>query len=267
MKKRLLVICLATVVGMSAFTACGNKKNDNNTLNTASTTEETLGAPGASGGAVPDSKINWPDKGSEMSPIIDAVVCASTDYPDIKYDYTDPKSFWVYTYYALCDAGTTGGLAVKVDGKDDTYTIKSSLVKVFSRIVFADYTGHGDLPDLPSDLKNISYDKSSDTYTYSIPSDLGINRSEVYACSNPDENGVYQAVSFYSDANYEFTPWSTYFKKNEQSDSPLFPYIITNVEKVDESVTIPQEETEGASAGNSAESENTEKASEVESAS
>jgi hypothetical protein len=224
----------------ACFTGCGKKKSDKTAdqqINVVDETQETVGKVGETGGqgAVPESMVGWPDRGGEMQDVIDAVICAQTDHPDITYDYTDSTSFWTYTYYVMCETGETGGLATPSETEPGTYTMPPSLVKVFARAVFDEYNGEGDLPEIPESLDGISYDKENDLYKYK---DTGcvLHKSEVYTCKETEPQ-VYSTVSYYTDGegeNLSITPWKVYLSNKNVAPNSLYPYAITGVEKVDE---------------------------------
>lgn len=227
MKKRIFALCLAGIMAGSALSGCGKKKDDD-TSSQISIIESTEGS---------DLDVEWPDKGEDMAPIIDAMVMAATENPEIKYDLSDNESFWTFIYYILVENGATFNIASEKE--DGSYEIIGAAVKIYARAAFNEYNGKDDLPPLPDNFEGIEYNKDTDTYTYK---DRGIRlgESEVYACAKNDD-GSYSMVSYMIDnsdsQNPVITPWklSMVDIRTANGSTPLYCFRITAMELVDES--------------------------------
>lgn len=227
MNKKLLALLLAAAMSTTIMTACKkNSDTDTETVDNSaveSTTEDPLG-------------VEWPSRGAEMKDIIDAIIMAKTENPDIEYDMNDPESFWTFVYYVLVKSGTYCNLA-EATGNDGEYKIGKASVKLYAREVFYEYKGVDDLPAIPDGFEGISYDESSDSYIYK---DRGITLglSEVYACGDKQDDNTYITVSYMIDGsdadNTEIVPWKVTMIdiRTSDDDSPLYAYQITDIEEV-----------------------------------
>lgn len=232
-KHRITALLLAGLLTASciSLSGCGKKKGSTNDISAVNDSDNS------------DSDdsgldINWPDRGEEMKDIIDAMIMANTENPDITYNVDDNNSFWTYLYYVLVKTGTTFNLATDDDG-DGKYVIDGSAVKIFARAAFSTYDGTQNLPSIPDGFDGITYDADKNQYTY-WDRGITLGLTEVYAVGDKQSDGTYLTVSYMIDSsdpnNTIIVPWKVgiFDSRTSADESPVFAYRVTSVEKVDE---------------------------------
>lgn len=231
-KHKITALLLAGLLTAScvSLSGCGNKKGSKADISINNTEN------GSSEPAVTD--LNWPDRADEMTGIIDAMIMANTENPDITFNVDDNNSFWTYLYYVLVKTGTTFNLATDDDG-DGKYVIDGSAVKIFARTAFNTYDGTKNLPSLPENFDGITYDADKNQYTY-WDRGITLGLSEVYAVGDKQADGTYLTVSYMINSsdpnNTVIVPWKVAIidARASADETPVFAYRVTSVEKVDE---------------------------------
>lgn len=236
-EKKITALILAGLLTAScvSLSGCGKKKGSTSDISVADSDDLAS--------SLDDVQIDieWPDRGDEMTGIIDAMIMANTENPDITFDVNDSTSFWTYVYYVLVATGSDYGLASDDDG-DGKYTMDTAAVKVYARFAFYNYDGQQNLPELPENFDGITYDSEKDEYTY-WDRGITLGLSDVYAIGDKQSDGTYATVSYMIDSsdsdNIIIVPWKVTIidGRASEDENPLYAYRVTNVEKVDEDMS------------------------------
>ncbi|MDO5111264.1 MAG: hypothetical protein Q4E65_03055 [Clostridia bacterium] len=158
-----------------------------------------------------------------MLPVMDAGVRALRDSEAGHYDAEDAAFVWNVLYY-LC-AGNELQSDLIDYAQDGVAVIPAKLMQELASACFASYS---ELPALPEDMKNISYDKKLDAYEVQL-SDGGDAQSRIMRVVPLADQGYTVFLAFVNEAAPEAPLLSTYafdLGKNAQIDGiadPLFP--------------------------------------------
>ena len=230
MKTKKLLIVLVIVIAMLAaalyyFSAYGKKNSV-----PAAAPETTLApvqsaAPAApvetlapAEALAPPSEQQVDETANEMAqamlPVMDAGVRALRDSETGLYDAKDADFMWSVLYHLCVNYEIPGGAEKTQDG---VAAVPKARMEALASACFASYK---ELPELPKDRKNITYDEDADAYQITL-SDSGDAQSEIMRVLPLADQGYTVFVAFVNKAETENPLLSTYVfdvSKSEKTD-------------------------------------------------